>query len=147
MRTSLKLEMNLHSFQSLSQLSLPTYFVKCRRTLLELNSLEPYPSSEREIKFRCCLFTSPIEREIRHFHVVVVQKRAKKCTKSVMHVQRCCFAYKTYCFFDDLIAVRVVDLKVPNVFSFVCPLKTTSNRFYPISAKMVGIVNKVYLAE
>ena len=25
-------------FQSLSQLFLPTYFVKCRRTLLELNS-------------------------------------------------------------------------------------------------------------
>ena len=29
-----------------------------------------------------------------------MQKRAKKCTeKSVMHVQSCCFAYKTYCFF------------------------------------------------
>ena len=79
-RTSLK-KMNLHSFQSLSQLFLPTYFVKCRRTLLELSSLGPYPSSEREIKFRRCLFTSSIEREIRHFHVVVVQKRANKCTK------------------------------------------------------------------
>ena len=36
-------------------------------------------------------------------------------------------------------------------FSLVCPLKTTWNRFYPISpqtrAKMAGIVNKVYLAE
>ena len=40
-----------------------------------------YPSTEREIKFRRCLFTSVIKREIRHFHVVVVQKRAKKCTK------------------------------------------------------------------
>ena len=34
---------------------------------------------------------SSIKSEIRHFHVVVVQKR-------VMQVQSCCFAYKTYCF-------------------------------------------------
>ena len=38
-------------------------------------------SKFRKRKFRRCLFTSSIEREIRHFHVVVVQKRAKKCTK------------------------------------------------------------------
>ena len=25
-----------------------------------------------------------------------------------MHVQSCCFVYKTYCFFDVLVAVRVV---------------------------------------
>ena len=31
-------------------------------------------------KFRRCLFTYSIKREIRHFHIVVVQKRAKKCT-------------------------------------------------------------------
>ena len=67
--------------KSESQLFLPTYFVKCRRTLLELNSLGPYPSTEREIKFGRCLLTSFIKREIGHFHVVVVQKRAKKCTK------------------------------------------------------------------
>ena len=29
--------------------------------------------------------------------------------KSVMHVQCCCFAYKTFCFFDVLVAVRVVE--------------------------------------
>ena len=63
-------------FWSLSRLFLPTYFVKCRRTLLELNFEGPYPSSEREVKFRCC-FTYSIKREIRHFHAVVVQKRAK----------------------------------------------------------------------
>ena len=34
-----------------------------------------------ERKFRRRLFTYSIKREIRHFHVVVVQKRAKKCTK------------------------------------------------------------------
>ena len=27
-----------------------------------------------------------------------------------MHEQSCCFAYKTYCFFDVLVAVRVVGL-------------------------------------
>ena len=36
-------------FQSLSQLFLPTYFVKCRRTLLKLKSKGPCPSSDREI--------------------------------------------------------------------------------------------------
>ena len=68
-------------FQSLSQLFLPTYFVKCGRTLLEVNCQRPYPSAERETKFHRCLLTFPIKREIRHFHVVVVQKRVKKCTK------------------------------------------------------------------
>ena len=62
-------------------LFLPTYLVQCRRTLRELNSYGPYSSTEREIKFRRRLFTSFIKREIRHFHVVVVQQRAKKCTK------------------------------------------------------------------
>ena len=28
--------------------------------------------------------------------------------KSVVHVQSCCFANKTHCFFDVLVAVRVV---------------------------------------
>ena len=31
--------------------------------------------------FRRCLFTSSIKSEIRHVHVVVMQKRAEKCTK------------------------------------------------------------------
>ena len=33
--------------------------------------------------------------------------------KSVMHVQSCCFAYQTYCFFDVLVAVAVVVAKAP----------------------------------
>ena len=53
----------------------------------------PYPSSETEIKkFRRSLFTFSTKREIRHFHVVVVEKRQK----SVMHVQSCCFAYRPF---------------------------------------------------
>ena len=67
--------------------------MKCRRTLLKLNFKGPYSSSEREIKFRRCLFTSSIKRQIRHFHVVVVQKQKRNVQKSVMHVRSCCFAY------------------------------------------------------
>ena len=43
---------NLHKNQLL-----PSYFSKCRQTLLELNSLESYPYSEREKKFQRHLFT------------------------------------------------------------------------------------------
>ena len=115
------LQTELDSTQScyhyLSQLFLSTYFVKCRRTLLEWNSEGPYPSSEREIQFRRCLFTYSIKREIRHFHVVVVQKRPKKCTKSVMHVQSCCLFCKTYCFLTLSLPSASLDLKVAMVLN------------------------------
>ena len=39
------------------------------------------------------LFTSSIEREIRHFHVVVVQWRQRNVQKTMMDVQNCCFSY------------------------------------------------------
>ena len=32
-------------------------------------------------KVHCCLVTSSITREIRHFHIVVVHRKARKCTK------------------------------------------------------------------
>ena len=38
---------------------------------------------------------------------------AKKVHKSVMHVQSCCFANQTYCFFAVLVAVAVVVAKAP----------------------------------
>ena len=42
--------LNLSSFSSYRDYSFSLYFVKCRRTLLELNYLEgPYPSSEKPI--------------------------------------------------------------------------------------------------
>ena len=66
---------------------IPTYFVKCTRTLLKLNSKGPYSSSESEIYFRRCLFTFFIKHEIRHFHDVVVQKRQANVQQSLMHVQ------------------------------------------------------------
>ena len=101
-------------FQSLSKLFLSTYFVKCRRTHLEMNSQRPYPSTAAETKFCRCLFTSSIKREIRHFHVVVVQKRAKKCTKERDARAKLlfCLLNLLFCFvfvfFDVLVAVRVV---------------------------------------
>ena len=35
---------------------------------------------------------SSTKREIRHFHVLVVQRQQRNVQKSVMHVQSCCFA-------------------------------------------------------
>ena len=101
-RMSLK-KVYLRSFSLYRDYSYPIT-LSSRGTLLKLNFKGPYPSSEREIKFRRCLFTSCIKHEIRHFHVVVVQKRER----SVMHEQSYCFAYKTYCFFDVLVTVCVV---------------------------------------
>ena len=60
-RTRLKSEFAF--FQSLTRLSQLAYFVKCEQTTIELNSSEPYPSSERQRKFRPRLFTSSIKRE------------------------------------------------------------------------------------
>ena len=75
--------MNLHSF-SLSQLFVPNYFVHTLyvgKTLLELNFKGPYPISEREITFCCCLFSFSIKREIKHFSGVVVQRQQRKVKK------------------------------------------------------------------
>ena len=81
------------------------YFVKCtcRQTLLELNSQEPYPSSEGEHY----LFMSSIKCGIRHFYLVGVQWWQKKVQKvlSTYKVQSCCFACYTYSFLDVLVVV------------------------------------------
>ena len=39
------------------------------------------------------MFKFSTKREIRHFHVVLVQARQRNVQKSVMHVQSCCFGY------------------------------------------------------
>ena len=57
--------------------------------------------TEKESRF--LVFTSSTKREIRHFHVVVVQWRQRNIQKSVMHVQSCCcanlslFFYRSRC--------------------------------------------------
>ena len=59
---------------------------------MELNSKELYQSLGKEKENGCFVFPSSTKREIRHFHVVVVQRRLSNVQKSVMHVQRCYFA-------------------------------------------------------
>ena len=81
-------------FQYSSQLFHLIYFVKCRQTLLGFNPWELHPSLKRAEKFRRALFTSSVKREIRHFHLAVVQWRQRKVQKSVLHVQSCCFAFR-----------------------------------------------------
>ena len=69
-----------------------------------------YPSSEREIKFRCRLFMSSIKCKIRQFHVEVVQKRQRNVQKSVMHVQSCWFAPLNLLFLDILVPIASSDI-------------------------------------
>ena len=59
---------------------------------LELNFKRQYQSSGKEREGRCLVFTCLTQREIRHFLVVVVQRRQRNLQKRVMHVQSCCFA-------------------------------------------------------
>ena len=49
--------------------------VEFQRTVSKLTK------TKRKSVVRCLVFTSSIKREIRKFHVVVVQRRQKKCTK------------------------------------------------------------------
>ena len=54
-----------------------------------LNPKGPYLSLEKEEETFCVVFTFSIKRarEIRKFHVAVVQQRLRNVQKSVMHVQ------------------------------------------------------------
>ena len=70
------------------------YFVKCRRTLLELNSSEPYLSSERKRKFSRGPFTSSM-------------KRGKKMYKKAWHTCEI-VVFLINCFFYVLVAVASV---------------------------------------
>ena len=60
---------------------------------LELNSNGLYQSSGKEKQDCCFVLPSSTKREIRRFHIVVVQRRQRNVIqKSVMHVQSCYFA-------------------------------------------------------
>ena len=71
-------------------------------------------SSKREITFRHCLFTFYIKHEIRHFHVAVVQKRQRKCSKTCCTRTVVVLLIKPI--FYVLVAVASLDLEVLNVF-------------------------------
>ena len=71
--------------QTLSRLFKLVQFVKCWPIFLELNSKRLYQSSGKK-RSRCLVFTSSTKRQIRYFHVVVVQRRQRSVLKSVMHL-------------------------------------------------------------
>ena len=52
------------------------------------------------------MFTSSINREIRKFHVLVVQRQERNVQKIVMHVQSCCFADLNLLLFCLLVDVQ-----------------------------------------
>ena len=86
-------------FQSSSRLLQVTNFVKCRLTLLTLNPYKDHIQVQKERgNFVVARVTSCLKREIRHFHVVVVQWRQRNVQKSVMHVQSCCLVIKPIAF-------------------------------------------------
>ena len=74
-------KMNLFPFKPATRLLSNLIASKCRRLFLELNSQGFYSSSKRGRKIRRRMSTSSIKRQIRRFHVVVVQWTSKKCTK------------------------------------------------------------------
>ena len=87
--------------------------VKYWQFLLELNFKRLYRSSGKEKGSRCLVFTSSTKREIRHFHVVVVQWRQRNVQKSVMHVQSCCLANLNPLFFLPFSLTSPSSLLVP----------------------------------
>ena len=64
-----------------------------------MNSKGLDQNSGKERESRSLVFTSSTKREIRQFHVVVVQRRQGKVQKSVMHVQSCYFAHLNLFFY------------------------------------------------
>ena len=66
--------------QTLSGLFRLVQFNKYWRIFLELNSKGLYRRSRKEKESRCLVFTS-CQREIRHFHVIVMQKRQRNVPK------------------------------------------------------------------
>ena len=67
--------------QILSRLFNLVQFIKCWQFFVELNSKRLYWSSGKEKESCGLAFTSSTKRDYRHFHVIVLQWRKKKCTK------------------------------------------------------------------
>ena len=73
------------------------HFVKFLANFVGRNLINPkglYQSTSKEKENRCHWFSSSNKREvlIRHFHVVVVQRRQRNLLNSVVYVQSCCVA-------------------------------------------------------
>ena len=72
---------------------------------LELNSKGLHQSSGKEKESCCLLFPSSTKREIRQFHVVVVQLQQRNVQKSVIRAK---LSFLLVCFFAVLVVVAVV---------------------------------------
>ena len=83
------LEVNLRFFKLSRAYSISS---NAGNFFLELSSRGLYQSSGKEKESCSLVFPSSTNREIRHVHVVVVQRRQRNVQKSVMQVQSCCFA-------------------------------------------------------
>ena len=114
---------------------------------------KPNWSSGREIKVRRCLFTFSIQREIRHFHVVVVKKRQRNvekkkcdarakllfCLLDLLHLFLCLLLLLScycccFCYFDVLVTVASLNLEVPKkrlgcYFSRLCTFKSYTTQY------------------
>ena len=79
--------------QTLSCLFQLVQYVKFWQIFPELNSKRLYQSSRRVNKSRCLIvFTSSTKREVRHFHILVMQRWQRNAQKSMIHMQSSCFA-------------------------------------------------------
>ena len=78
--TQTNLKSEFAPLQILSRLFQRVQFVKCWQIFVQLNS-KRLQSSRKEEASRCFVFTSSTKREIRHFHVVVVQRRQRNVFK------------------------------------------------------------------
>ena len=79
----------------------------------EADSKGLHQSSAKEKESCCLVFPSSTNREIRHFHVLVVQWRQRNEQKSLMRVQSCCFANLNLVFFAVLVDLTVVVALAP----------------------------------
>ena len=122
-------------------------WTKCPVKFFNRSKIRPVPceqrlcrSSEKEGESRCLVFTSSTKREIRYFHVVVVQWRETNVQKNVMHVQSCwlanlklllicrsrwrrrrrCLSSVLYCFRRERDKVGIVNCRKPS------PVKLTT---------------------
>ena len=95
-------------FQTSSILFSFIWFVKRRRNYLELNPKGRYQSSEKEKENLCVLFTYSLKwaREIRKFHVAIVQRRLRNVQKEWCTWKFVVLLISTY-FFAVFVALAV----------------------------------------
>ena len=84
---------NSHCFKLHRSYSI-SFHLSTVEEISRLNSKGRYLSLQKAKDNLCVVFTYSIKRarKIRRFHVAVEQRRLRNLQKSVMHVQRCCFA-------------------------------------------------------